>query len=218
MPQNECQVGTSEHNAPSDDIMGFLLSMTAEEPTTVAANPPTLHNKTHNKPDGHLYPADNCQRFLLTCIREISALSAAPPAVERTNAAVAADEPTTISQAGLTPQKRGRGRPALNLSPLEQMFRAERARMQSRETSRKHIEKTKRKLALVPAFETRLAVLEEQIAEAAASLQKKDSELAHEKAQVRQLEVKVQQLEVKVQQLEAQVREEQKAKKAKSFS
>jgi hypothetical protein len=70
MPQNECQVGTSEHNAPSDDIMGCLLSMTAEEPTTVAANPPTLHNKTNNKPDGHPSPADNSQRFLLKCIRE----------------------------------------------------------------------------------------------------------------------------------------------------
>ena len=210
MPQNECQVGTSEHNAPSDDIMGFLLSMTAEEPTTVAANPPTLHNKTHNKPDGHPSPAGYSRRSLLEQVNEISALSAAPLAVERTNADMAADEPTTIPQAGLTPQKR-KGRPALNLSPLEKRQRAERARMQNREQCRKQREKTKRKLALVPVFETRLAVLEEQIAEAAASLQKKDSELAHEKAQVRQLEVKVQQLE-------AQVREEQKARKAKSLS
>ena len=211
MPQNECQVCTSEHNAPSDDIMGFLLSLTAEEPTTVAANPPTLHNKTHNKTDGHPSPAGYSRRSLLEQVNEISALSAAPLAVERTNADMAADEPTTIPQAGLTPQKRGRGRPALNLSPLEKMQRAERARMQNRQHNRKHREETKRKLALVPVFETRLAVLEEQIAEAAASLQKKDSELAHEKAQVRQLEVKVQQLE-------AQVREEQKAKKAKSLS
>jgi hypothetical protein len=210
MPQNECQVGTSEHNAPSDDIMGFLLSLTAEEPTTVAANPPTLHNKTHNKTDGHPSPAGYSRRSLLEQVNEISALSAAPLAVERTNADMAADEPTTIPQAGLTPQKR-KGRPALNLSPLEKRQRAERARMQNREQCRKQREKTKQKLALVPAFETRLAVLEEQIAEAAASLQKKDSELAHEKAQVRQLEVKVQQLE-------AQVREEQKAKKAKSLS
>ena len=70
---------------------------------------------------------------------------------------------------------------------------------------------SKQKLALVPVFETRLVVLEEQIAEAAASLQKKELELAHEKVQVRQLEVKVKQLK-------AQVREEQKAKKAKSLS
>ena len=153
MPQNECQVCTSEHNAPSDDIMGFLSCLLDEEPTKVAANPPTLHNKTHNK------------------------------------------------------TKRGSYSCTINLSTLE---KKERARMQNRQHNRKHREEMKRKVALVPVFETRLAVLEEQIAEAAASLQKKDSELAHEKAQVRQLEVKVQQLE-------AQVREEQKAKKAKSL-
>ena len=122
MPQNECQVGTSEHNAPSDDIVGFLLSMTAEEPTTVAANPPTLHNKTHNKPDGHPNPADNSRRFLLTRIMEISALSAAPLAVERTNADVAADEPTTIPQALLTSQKKknvGRPPSLSHLSPQD---------------------------------------------------------------------------------------------------